>query len=789
MSSPPVKYVRFFDFTTFATLNPEKPLPGANVDTEFNRLKSTTDQTIDRLNLIQRADGKLADGAITSNSIADGAVTTPKLADGSVTTPKLADGAVTGPKIAPGSLTGASLAPGSIGTTQLADGSVTNAKLGALAVDTGKLADLAITTAKIALLAVGTGQLGDLSVTNGKLGLLSVATGNLQDASVTAAKLANNSVGSANIVDGSVTNPKLALLSVATGNLQDGAVTTLKLADANVTSAKLATSLALTGVPTAPTAATGVNTNQIATTAFVAASMSAAGAITEAPNDGKLYGRQALGWQLGVKLAGDTMTGPLTAPSLTTTGDGQFANVGIGAAPGAGISLDINKSLNGPIFQRVLNVNAGAAARAFTQYGNGASILNVGVFGSAYTTNGMEVAGRAFVNTASDLAIFTSGTTPIIFGSNNVERLRLSGTGNRLGLGYPPNETWAAAYSVFGIGAAAGIYSPNNGGTGDIYVVGNTYFDGANHRLSTANAAAVFGLTNGLATWYTCPTGAANAVAPLTEKMRLDVAGNLGIGRVPDAWAAGYKAIQLGSGASIANSPANNGQLLFYTNIYFDGTNYRFLTGNPGSLVSCVGSGFTWYGTDNNGAGAIANLDQYMDLSGGVLTLTRTSCTFKLSAFGTNMGLDLNGSITGPNGNGIQMRAATGGVILNNGAGSWAALSALEYKRDVQPIADGAVGRIKKLDKILFHYLDDIDGAPLKAGTSFESALVAMPYITFHRPHSVMRQAKLDAYGKETGEFDEMDVPEMKTVSLTMAIPDLLKAIDELDARLAAGGL
>jgi hypothetical protein len=70
MSSPPVKYARYFDFTTFASLNPEKPLPGGSVDTELNRVKSTTDQTIDRLALIQRNDGFLQNAIVTADSLA-----------------------------------------------------------------------------------------------------------------------------------------------------------------------------------------------------------------------------------------------------------------------------------------------------------------------------------------------------------------------------------------------------------------------------------------------------------------------------------------------------------------------------------------------------------------------------------------------------------------------------------------------------------------------------------------------------------------------------------------------
>jgi len=63
--------------------------------------------------------------------------------------------------------------------------------------------------------------------------------------------------------------------AVTTSTIVDSAVTTPKIADANVTSAKLATSISLTGVPLAPTAAVSTATTQVATTAFVTTAVSA----------------------------------------------------------------------------------------------------------------------------------------------------------------------------------------------------------------------------------------------------------------------------------------------------------------------------------------------------------------------------------------------------------------------------------------------------------------------------------------------------------------------------------
>lgn len=60
MSSPPIPYVRQFDFTDYATDNPGQPLPGIDVDNELNAILATLNANLTRLNLIQRADGALA---------------------------------------------------------------------------------------------------------------------------------------------------------------------------------------------------------------------------------------------------------------------------------------------------------------------------------------------------------------------------------------------------------------------------------------------------------------------------------------------------------------------------------------------------------------------------------------------------------------------------------------------------------------------------------------------------------------------------------------------------------
>lgn len=69
MSSPPVKYTRQADFSDFSTHHPGEQQPGVDLDNEFDRIKTVTDKTIDRLGEIQRDDGQLRNRIVTVDSL------------------------------------------------------------------------------------------------------------------------------------------------------------------------------------------------------------------------------------------------------------------------------------------------------------------------------------------------------------------------------------------------------------------------------------------------------------------------------------------------------------------------------------------------------------------------------------------------------------------------------------------------------------------------------------------------------------------------------------------------
>jgi hypothetical protein len=67
----PTPYSRQYNFTNYQTVSPSSPLPAAQVDLELNSVKSTLDQTLNNLKLIQRDDTALANKSVGLDQLKD----------------------------------------------------------------------------------------------------------------------------------------------------------------------------------------------------------------------------------------------------------------------------------------------------------------------------------------------------------------------------------------------------------------------------------------------------------------------------------------------------------------------------------------------------------------------------------------------------------------------------------------------------------------------------------------------------------------------------------------------
>jgi hypothetical protein len=108
----------------------------------------------------------------------------------------------------------------------------------------------------------------------------------------------------------------------------------------------------------------------------------------------------------------------------------------------------------------------------------------------------------------------------------------------------------------------------------------------------------------------------------VSETMRIDGSGNLGIGVAPSAWVAGAKALQFGAYGALAQSSSGNIELSF--NSYNSGAGaYKYLQTDTASLYR-ASSVHSWFVAPSGTAGDAITFTQAMtlDASGNLILLS-----------------------------------------------------------------------------------------------------------------------------------------------------------------------
>jgi hypothetical protein len=156
------------------------------------------------------------------------------------------------------------------------------------------------------------------------------------------------------------------------------------------------------------------------------------------------------------------------------------------------------------------------------------------------------------------------------------------------------------------------------------------------------------------------------------ERLRIDTAGNLGLGVTPSAWGSGYKALEFSGGGSLYSIPGSGNTGLVY-NAYHNGTNWIYRFSVNAAYHSVDNTGFKWFNSASGTAGNAITFTQAMTLdASGNLALGRTSVstigtdyrTFDMDGInGAGLSLRTNGTITG------YVYAESNGVVVSS-AGS-----------------------------------------------------------------------------------------------------------------------
>jgi len=231
----------------------------------------------------------------------------------------------------------------------------------------------------------------------------------------------------------------------------------------------------------------------------------------------------------------------------------------------------------------------------------------------------------------------------MVFWTNTSEQMRLTSTGLGIGTSSPGSFGRLAVLSgstsatAFFDNTVASAYSGGSFFAGPVLTLrtgANATGNATGIRFaSNANGAleAMFGVAQNASTYGDFVWQSFNG--SYGERMRLDSSGNLGLGVTPNAGWAGYKAIQVGTGASFGGYTAD--VLAFVgSNCYNDNSNWRYLAnGNVATRYQQSGGVHQWYSAPSGTAGNAITFTQAMTLdTSGNLGVGETSPSFGLGS-------------------------------------------------------------------------------------------------------------------------------------------------------------
>jgi hypothetical protein len=286
-----------------------------------------------------------------------------------------------------------------------------------------------------------------------------------------------------------------------------------------------------------------------------------------------------------------------------------------------------------------------------SEYSSGGPVLGYAVWPSTSAASSFISAAaaglqRGAYNISGNIHRWYGGATQTVAAGSAVtmsEYMRIDGSGN-VGIGTTAplsrldvrEANRAESTNITNLG----VYTTTTQSTG----VGGTFalgglFNGSDYAPFGSIRGGKQNSTSGNYDGYLAFQTIANG-GTLTERMRIDSAGNIGVGVTPSAWGSTYDALEIRTGA-IYDTPVGTGSG-FTFNAYFNGTNwiYKGTGGNATAMrYEQIGGQHRWFTGASGAGGATISFAQIMTLdASGNLGIGTGSPTTRLHLSQSNSG-------------------------------------------------------------------------------------------------------------------------------------------------------
>jgi hypothetical protein len=136
---------------------------------------------------------------------------------------------------------------------------------------------------------------------------------------------------------------------------------------------------------------------------------------------------------------------------------------------------------------------------------------SAGISGSNFTAQLISAIG------AEGFEIYTPNAKELVLGTNALERMRITSTGN-VGIGTTPSA-WGSTFRALQIGAGTAVY--NNDAANGSFFVSNSFYNGSNNIYKNDGTATAYGQISGKHSFFTAPSGTAGGTVAFVERVAI----------------------------------------------------------------------------------------------------------------------------------------------------------------------------------------------------------------------------------------------------------------------------